>query len=245
MDKLKDLPNLSIETSGFCNRRCSGCLRNSHPHIPEGYWDEKGYLPTSIIFKILDEAIENGFKGNVCLSHYNEPLMEDGFPMVVQGLRKKYPKVHFYAHTNGDFLTEEIAEQLDGYLNRLVVTLYMEEPKKSERAEWVHALFDKTVVDVITQSTHIPTHYSPNYDIDALIEKHIDHVCREPSMRIIVNHRQEYLFCCDDILQEFNLGSYPEKGLAEHWEEKMKLQSILLTRGGRRKFDFCSTCPRP
>ena len=35
---LKNLPNLSIETSGFCNRTCSGCLRNSHPSIPEGYW---------------------------------------------------------------------------------------------------------------------------------------------------------------------------------------------------------------
>lgn len=242
---LENVRNLSIETSAFCNRTCSGCLRNSHPAIPDGHWDNPPILPLSVVFKILDEAVENEFKGKVCLSHYNEPLMEDGFPMVVRGVKKKYPDLFFYAHTNGDFLTEDIANQMDGYLDRIVVSLYMDEPKKSERAQWVHSLFSKTICDVILQSTHIPTHFSPDYDIKSLIEQNIDHDCKEPSMRIIINHESKYLFCCDDLLDEFHLGSYPEKSLVEHWNEKMKMQAILLQKGGRRKFSYCSLCPRP
>ena len=133
----------------------------------------------------------------------------------------------------------------DGILNRIVVTLYMNEPKKSERAEWVHTLFDKTICDVITQSAHIPTHFSPAFDVEGLAEKYKTHPCSEPSMRIIINHRGQYLLCCDDVIGNFGLGTYPEKSLEQQWKEKMEIQSKLHVKGGRKWHSYCESCPRP
>ena len=69
---------LDLETIGNCNRRCVGCIRNSHPDkIETASWFSGALLPWEVIEAALDECRDGGFKGGVCLSHYNEPLMDD------------------------------------------------------------------------------------------------------------------------------------------------------------------------
>jgi len=239
--------NLDFETSSTCNRACPTCLRNSHPDRDAlQSWFESSFLSDSVIFQALDEAAEHpDFSWTTCLSFYNEPLMDKRIAEITQKIKRYYPDMFVYFHTNGDYLHEEIVETLDGVLDRLVVTLYQDEPKKSERATWVHTLFSKTVVDVITQSAHIPTHFSPAYDVKALAEKHVNHTCLEPSRRIVINHRRQFLLCCDDLIGEFDLGTFPEKSIEEHWEEKKKIQSKLSVNGGRKWHPYCVSCPRP
>jgi len=238
--------NLDIETCGNCNRRCPTCIRNSHPDREKlSSWFEDTKLPSGLIYQSIEEWLEIKEDGQLCLSHYNEPLMDDRIIQIVKNIKIEYPQVFSYFHTNGDYLTEEIADELNGNLSRIVVTLYMDEPKKSERAEWVHTLFSKTICDVIIESAHIPTHFSPAYDIKTLAEKHKNHPCSEPSMRIVINHKGDYLLCCDDVIGNFDLGSYPEKSLKEHWQEKKKIQGRLSQKGGRSWHPYCESCPRP
>lgn len=238
--------HLDFETVGNCNRVCPTCIRNSHPDRDAlKPWFSGDLLPISIMCSAIDEAIRMGFSGTVCLSHYNEPLMDKRLVQIVRYLRTKYSHLYFYFHTNGDYLAEDIAKALDGHLDRIVVTLYMDEPKKSERAQWVHTLFDKTICDVITQSTHIATHFSPNHPVKELAKAYKEHTCFEPSMRVVINHRRQFLMCCDDVIGNFNLGTFPEKTIAEHWEEKQELQKKLAVRGGRKWHPYCESCPRP
>jgi len=238
---------LDLETSSRCNRYCSTCLRNSHPDREAlKTWFMPYLLPMDIIKEAFDQCVELGFTGGVCLSHYNEPLMDDRIPEIGE-LAKSYNQFSsVFLNSNGDFLTEELAKDLDGKLDKIIVSLYMKEPLKSERAEWIKSLFKKTHPEIITMSDHIATHFSPKFDIDALIAKNINHSCVEPRIRVIINHRRQYLLCCDDVIGNFDLGTFPEISIKDYWfgEKRTKIESDLRYSGGRKNYSYCSTCPR-
>jgi len=100
-------------------------------------------------------------------------------------------------------------------------------------------------VVVNTVSDHIATHFSPAFDVKTLISENIDHPCREPELHCIINHKGQYLLCCDDVIGNFDLGTFPEVGLKEYWYGKrMEIEKTLINVGGRRNYSYCSTCPR-
>ena len=127
---------LDFETIGDCNRKCVTCIRNSHPNKEETqswFSGKKLWLPDIRI--ALDQCKDLGFTGGVCLSHYNEPLMDDRIADIAR-LVRSYNRFHpIFLNTNGDFLTESLADSLDGLLDHIIVSLYMDEPEKSKRAE--------------------------------------------------------------------------------------------------------------
>jgi hypothetical protein len=237
---------LDLETVSSCNRRCPTCLRNSIPDREAvASWFEPHYLEVDVIGEALDQAVRMGFSGGVWLSHYNEPLMDERIVEIAAEVRRhgKFKRVGF--NTNGDYLTPELAAALDPVLDRIIITLYMDEPMKSERAAWMRTLFHHTEAQIITMSEHIPTHFSPKFDVVALAKAHAGHPCIEPAMRLIINHRRQYLLCCDDMIGIFNLGTFPEVPLAEHWNGvHAAIQARLAQPGGRAWHPHCLACPR-
>jgi len=200
-----------------------------------------------IIKDALDQTAKLGFTGGVHLSHYNEPLMDERIPEIAQ-LAQSYNQFKYIAlNTNGDFITEELAKELDGKLDFMIISLYMKEPKKSERAKWLSGLFHTTDARIVTQSDHVATHFSPAFDMKSLIEKNINHDCPEPRMRVIINHRRQYLLCCDDVVGNFDLGTFPEISIKDYWfgEKHMSIMNNLKGTGGRLNYEYCKTCPRP
>ena len=221
---------LDFETISTCNRTCPTCIRNSHPDREAvRTFFEPHYLEMEVIKDALDQATRLGFAGGVCLSHYNEPLMDERIPEIAS-LARSYSQFYtVYFHTNGDFLTDELAKDLDGRLDKIIVSLYMDEPKKTERKNWIKTLFRRTHAEVITQSDHIATHFSPAFDVKALAEKHRMHDCKEPQIRVVINHRRQYLLCCDDVIGNFDLGTFPEISIKDYWfgEKRMKIMNDL------------------
>lgn len=237
--------NLDFETKSTCNRVCPTCLRNSHPNREAVRpWFEPNYLPENVIYDATSEALGmERFAGTVCLNYYNEPLMDERIADIAENLRR-FPLKELYMHSNGDLLTEEIASNLDGKLHKIIFTLYMDDPVKTKRHEWIKSLFHLTPLVFILEPVHVPTHYSPAYPVMEMAEKHKMHTCLEPSMRIVINHRREYMLCCDDLNGNFGLGTYPEISLQAHWNRKMEMQEKLLQFGGRLNFPHCILCPR-
>jgi len=238
---------IDFETISTCNRTCPTCIRNSHPEREKVQsFFELNLLPTKIVRLALDQCAELGFTGGVCLSHYNEPLMDNRIADIAI-LAKSYGQFKpIFLNTNGDFLTEELAQSLDGVLDKIIVSLYMDEPKKSERGNWIKTLFNHTEPVIITMSDHIATHFSPAFDVEELAKQHIDNPCGEPATRVIINHRQQYLACCDDVVGNFDMGTFPETSIHDHWFGG-KRQSMIINlreKGGRRKYEYCSSCPR-
>jgi len=238
---------LDLETVSICNRHCPTCIRNSHPNKEAtSSWFEYNLLPMETIVEALNQCSDLGFTGGVCLSHYNEPLKDERIAEIAR-IVKAYEQFHpIYLHTNGDFLTEALANSLDGVLDKILVSLYMSEPKKSERAEWVKSLFHTTYATPLTASWHIATHFSPKFDVKALAESHRGRACPEADIRVIINHRSQFLLCCDDFIGNFNLGYFPETSIKDYWfGKRLTIAKDLREAGGRNKYSYCITCPRP
>jgi len=237
---------LEIETCSTCNRYCPTCLRNSHPDRERAApWFKMALLPEAVIKRILEEALGLGFHGSVCLQHYNEPLMDERIGELGRMTRDMRGFSEVIINTNADYITPERAAALDGIFDRIIVALYMDEPKKSEREQWVRGLFTRTRLE-FTGGVHIATHYSPDFPVAELAARHRENPCDLPLERMIINHRGEMLLCCDDLVGNFNLGNVSQSSLRELWysPQHQRIVKDLLQAGGRRKHSYCETCPR-
>jgi radical SAM protein with 4Fe4S-binding SPASM domain len=237
---------LEIETRSTCNRVCPGCMRNSHPdRATVQPWFEEHELPTATILRLYDEALAMGFRGTVCLQHYNEPMQDPRLPALVRAA-KDAGFAYVFTCTNADLLTEERAAELDGVLDELLVALYMDGPQKAKREAWVRSLFDRTRL-TFTGGGFIPTHFTPLYSASALARQHAARPCSEPLWRMIVNHRGDMLLCCDDLVGHFELGSVNEHTIEELWfgERHQDFVVALQSPGRRQVHAHCQSCPRP
>lgn len=237
---------LDIETASYCNRRCPTCIRNSHPERERvaPWFDRDAYLPGEIVEEAVRQAKNLGFGGTVILSHFNEPLLDWRLPSLAEMVREYGLRAAIV--TNGDHLSESLANRLDRVLDQITVSLYMDEPLKSQRAAWIRSLFSNTAVETLIQSTHLTTHYSPNSNLRQLINEHIDTTCTEPQLHCIINHRGQFLLCCEDVVGNFSLPTFPETSLEDYWygAQHQAILQRLETEGGRRDYPYCSICPK-
>jgi hypothetical protein len=237
---------LEVETRSTCNRACPGCLRNSHPdRAALRPWFESHELPGDLVERLLTEALALGFHGPVCLQHYNEPLQDPRITAFGRRARALgFP--HVFICTNGDYITEAVAAELDGAFHELQVALYMDEPAKGRRQQWLATLFRETRLH-FTGGGHIPTHFSPLYDVAALANQNRIHPCGEPLRRLIINHRGDMLLCCDDLAGHFGLGNLRDHTVEQLWfgDRHQNLVLALQAPGGRWCHPHCLSCPRP
>ena len=237
---------LELETQSTCNRTCTTCLRNSHPdRAAVQDWFELKQMPMEMIVQAFEEATAMGFRGMLSLSHFNEPLQDPRLVEIVK-LSKAYPFSMTVIHTNADFLTEEMARELDGPLTGMTVALYYDEPQKSPRAAWIQSLFKKTIVN-LTGGVHMVSHFSPRPDLPQLIMGSQHNPCFEPTRRLILNHRGEMLLCCDDMIGHFDLGVFgPGTSLEQLWFSEKHQEMVLNLRqaNSRQQYPHCASCPR-
>lgn len=239
---------LGIETQGYCNRRCPTCIRNSDPNRERtASWFQQGpsaQLPTETIHRILDEAAALGYCGTVVFQHYDEPLLDPRLPDLLRYARR-HEFSELMAYTNADFLTPELAHELDGLFDRLVIALYMDEPMKSEREAWIRGLFSKTQLK-FTGGVHCVTHYSPSPELPKLIAQAQGQPCIRGLENMIINHKGDMAACCDDVTGNFGLGNIHNSSLEELWfsSQHVAMVKTLAQPGGRRWHPFCSICPR-
>jgi hypothetical protein len=146
-----------------------------------------------------------------------------------------------FLHTNGDFLTPELAQELDGVLDHLQITLYMDKTKADKRAKWVKGLFKHSKTGIVN-SQHRVTHFSPLKNRKQLIQDRQGQPCKP--RKIIINHQRQYLLCCEDLIGNFDLGTFPEISLPEHWYGKrQQINQTLAHKGGRNNYPYCLSCP--
>ncbi|HUI18987.1 MAG TPA: radical SAM protein [Alphaproteobacteria bacterium] len=112
---------IEIEVFSYCNRVCWFCP-NSHidRRSANRYMDEALYL------RILDELRSIAYGGVVTYSRYNEPLADRIILTRLRQARERLPEATLYTHTNGDYLTRELLDELrEAGLNVLRVQVYL------------------------------------------------------------------------------------------------------------------------
>jgi len=235
---MKMFHHLDIETSSLCNRRCPTCIRNSHPNRKKlTPWFKQTFMPIETIKSIVEQynellkEVPTG-RRRICLSHFNEPLLDNRIAEIAEFI-KSYGLFYVYIVTNGDFLTEERAKELDGVLDHIEISVY--EPAGRKKIRYLKSLFKKTNLN-IKVCGHELTHFSPNKNLPFS-------ACS--LNRLIINHKGQYLLCCDDVIGNFRLGSFPKTSLKDFWfgKKHLKIVNDILS-GNRNKYHYCKICPR-
>jgi len=234
---MKRPPVIVLETSSMCNRFCPTCIRNSYldREAVKSRFELK-FMSMEMIEEFVKQYIELDFNSRVCLSHYNEPLMDPRIVDIIKLLKENGIKT-IYLVTNGDFLTDEMAGRLDKILNKIIISLYDRRPYNKKNA--VRFLFKKTKVQI--KGWHIKTHFHP----EAISLN--DLKCKQPLVkRLIINYEGRYCLCCEDLNGISGFGSFPEIDLRQYWFGKKHIKFVkdLSMPGGRNKYDYCSICPR-
>jgi len=238
------LNQVNLETSSYCNRRCVNCIRNSHhdKYVTKP-WLEENFMPMETIRHVLEQVVEMGHPDSICLQFYNEPLLDPRIADIAAYVKSLGLKVSLLS--NGDNLTEELASRLDGVLDMVAFTLYQTGKERGARRRRICGLFEKTFVKFKT-GVFIPAHYAQSWDLDALVEKHVVRPCNMPTCALYINFKGEVCLCCADFGANFDLGTVYDATLREIWygEKHQQMVRDLLVPGGRKKYPFCSTCPR-
>ena len=235
---------LEIETFSNCNRTCETCLRNSYPDRERvDSWFGDVLLPTETVCSIIDQAHALGYRGDVNLQHYNEPLLDVRIEEFGHYVQSKGRAVGIC--TNGDLITRERANTLDGAFTWMDVALYMNEEAQAKRQASLEPLFSKTKLR-FTGGSHITTHSSPRPHLNRLVQIHGKTPCFQVWWRMIINHKGEMLLCCDDMPGHFDLGNVFDSTLEELWfsEKHQDIMWTLAEPGGRKSYAHCAACPR-
>jgi radical SAM protein with 4Fe4S-binding SPASM domain len=237
---------LNIETQSTCNRTCPTCLRQSYPDVTAlaGRFVVR-QMPDALVYSLLDQAAAMGFRGRICMQHFNEPLQDAriaDFGRYAKGLNVFDGGV--FLNTNGDYLTAEWAARLDGAYDWLNVALYG--GNKAKRAAQYTDWFTATRL-TFTAGEHIITHFSPGANLAELLALANGQPCeREAQMRCIIGYDGKMMLCCDDIAAEYDLGNAHDTPLDELWfgERHAAVLKTLSKPGGRLAYAYCRTCPR-
>lgn len=223
-----------LGTSSYCNRRCPSCMRNSWPDKAESaHLFKQAFMPMEMIDAAFKQVVDTGYRGRLCLAHWNEPLLD---PRIVEiaKLAKSYKRFSVYLATNADYLTPELASKLEGVLSMIRVSLYGDCVSKADE---IRRMFKKT--RVLVRGMHNITHFSP------LGRSLADLPCIHVVRRLIIDHAGRYLLCCDDLVGSFDLGTFPDVSVKDYWfgEKHQKIIETLGKPGGRRAYPHCETCP--
>jgi radical SAM protein with 4Fe4S-binding SPASM domain len=236
---------ISIETIGACNRKCPTCIRNSSKEPEISSWFSGKKLSFKLIKKIIFELKNMGYGGNICLQHYNEPLLDKRFPYILKFIKDVLPNIKIFINTNGDYLNSELAEKIDGLIDEIYISDYNNESNTKEGLLKFSTLFKKTKI-IHHFVSHTTTHFSPKSDLDIKIAIYKYRICTATKYKLIINHLGEMLLCCEDIPPHFNLGNIKDLSLHDLWFNKKHEELIksLLIPENRMKYAYCAICPR-
>ena len=117
----KNVDNINLETSSYCNRSCGYC-----PVSQFGRKYVKKINPTLIDNIIKSLKLINYDKG-ISLNLYNEPLADPNFKTYVKKISTELPKSIIFSNSNGDYIKKlDTLKELESCgLKKLKITLHV------------------------------------------------------------------------------------------------------------------------
>lgn len=110
-----------IETSSYCNRRCSYCPNSLLDRI-----GERKFLPEPIFDKVLRDLGEIDYDQCIVMHYYNEPLADPGICDKIARAARACPRASIEIFSNGDYLDRAYLERLrEAGLTSLVLSIHL------------------------------------------------------------------------------------------------------------------------
>ena len=223
---------LSIETYALCNRKC--------PFCPVAYDNNpKAIMPTEVFEKIINELKELNFHGEIGLSNYGEPLLDERLPKFVRGIKKELGS-RIVISTNGDFLTvDKFRELVSAGVDVFHVSQHDSEPSETIKklfsqitpAEWKYISYEIVKEDSVTL-----TNRGGSLKIETLYPFYCD------VQHTIIRATGEVCFCCNDYYNEVKLGNVKNERLIDIWNKPFYRRIRREIKRGIFKLPICKKC---
>jgi len=222
------LKTISIEIGSDCN------LKNIHTVCPANVMkrSDKDILSVEEICKVMDEAVDNGFKGFFAFHFYNEPLM---YIDRISDVMQRRPQYKYLLWSNGVLVNKVKEKGFDFNLfDKIVFTCYDEK-------------YNEMLLSL--KETHKDTQiYQPEMDdrlnIYTATEKK-QFSCKKMSFELPIDCEGNVYICTFDYKKEFLLGNIREQSLfsiinSERYMQYFDSQDKLLMKD--TACELCKKC---
>src|SRR5688572_5005501 len=96
---------IQIQTVSWCNRSCAFCPSGKFPVA-------KVFMPLEVYHRVIDQLRTLNFRGRISPYLMNESLLDKRLPALIAYARRQCPESWIAINTNGDALSESLAECL-------------------------------------------------------------------------------------------------------------------------------------
>lgn len=202
---------ISIETSTFCNRRCTYCPNHNNP-TPKLYTDEK------IIYKFIDDLSKIKYSGWIGWNFYNEPVLDERLMKFSKLAKEKIKKATNILLTNGDFLTlENTIQYKNNGIDVFIITIHDKNTEKLyQKLSPIREKIGNNFIIKTLEKDELTTR-AGNVEIDRenLSFKYCD-VITNP----VIDKDGKMLICCNDYFRETAVGNIMNNTILEIWNNK-------------------------
>lgn len=130
---------VAIETSSFCNRRCSYCPNATNDRI-----GNKKYLDEGLFNRIIQDLAEIEYDRDIVLTRFNEPMADPSLIDRLKYARARLPKATLAIFSNGDYLDRPLLDALyDAGLRRLTMSTHLGNDGVYDHDEVIRRIFRK------------------------------------------------------------------------------------------------------
>jgi radical SAM protein with 4Fe4S-binding SPASM domain len=227
-----------IETSSYCNRKCSTCPVAYYPR-------KKEYMDEATFKTIVSQLAEINFSGVVSMHMYNEPLADPTIIEKVHILSSNVPNATIRIDSNGDYLTIKLLRNLiQAGLKMLVINQY--EGKINEHTKNILNQLSQQEEKLLTIRVRVKNNFIGNRAgslSNTVIKETLLAGCDLPYNQLVVNYKGEVLLCCNDYHGDVVLGKVCQTPVMDIWSnhEFKRIRKLLKNRQ-RTQIKTCKCC---
>lgn len=217
---------ISFELSNLCN------YSNIHMKCPLHREEQTKILPLRIIKETIDTLSNYQFAGRVAFHNYNEPLIDPRLFTLVEYTHKKCPDAYIYICTNGFYLDQTIAEELEAFgVSKIHVSIYSK--KDLRRLQRIN-LSIPCELEVMKLDDTLNIYSAPGANSKLK--------CFAPLNEIIITKDARISLCCFDWANIYTFGSLKEKPINKILCDGLMYDVYSRLSNGERFLNICKNC---
>ncbi|WP_292445013.1 radical SAM/SPASM domain-containing protein [Mesorhizobium sp.] len=247
-DILSTLMVVEINPTEMCNRTCVFCPRAD----PKIYKNHKKFMSpqTANNIAIGLRDIDFGYRGQISISGFGEPLLNQDLDQIIGAFRTYLPGVYIELICNGDFLEPAVIRRLlSAGVNKILVNLY-DGPEQIDE-------FESRFCGVPQQRYMFRHHYfgpEQSYGLTlnnrtglasfrAPLEEAAKRACHVPFYKMMIDWNGSQLLCFNDWGRRAEVsGNVNDRSVRDLWlsPDMVRYRRSLLDED--RTLTPCSTC---
>jgi radical SAM protein with 4Fe4S-binding SPASM domain len=228
---------IAIETSEYCNRKCSFCPNSV-------YNQNKNLMTEELLNRIILQLESINYTGTIAFHQYNEPLIDERLDEFIIFTKNILPKASLMISTNGDYLNYErwvnlrrrgldyaIISQYDGKVNPNIESI-LNLLTETERNSFIIKIRGDFNL-FRTRGGHINKEKIP--------QKPLTENCLRPFSQLVIRYSGIATLCCEDYLCDVKIGNAFNETIEEIWNSKTlnKIRNNLIE---NKRENICLKC---